>query len=208
MTFKRVIYLDVDNTIFPAEKRLVEIWNKQYRLPTETVIDYKTITDWDCGIPKEISEEIFSRIDFYDPSKISFYDGCIKELKKAKNRGYKIIVFSKGTLTNIASKAIWLENSELYPLLDGHVFMGSKEVKMGKSSLNMEGSIIIDDHIDNLKGNNVFYSICAKLTKQEVSWNKDWLNENLTIRKWEDLTEVLDRIETFESLMYYNNKKQ
>ena len=206
MEFKKIIYLDVDNTIFPAEKRLAELWNEKYRLPNQSEIDYKTITSWDAGIPHEDSNSIFSRIDFYDPSKIELYEDVRLALSMARLNGYKIIIFSKGTLINIASKCMWLD-SELGDLIDGHIFMGSYDVKMGKNSQDMEGGIIIDDHIDNLKGNNTLYNICAKMTTQEVEWNKEFTNEKLTLRKWSDLYDILKSIEKFESLMYYNREK-
>jgi len=203
MVFKKIIYLDVDNTIFPAEKRMAEIWNEHYKLPNENPMDYKKITSWNAGIDKDTVGEIFSRIDFYDPSKIELYDGVQESLKKAKEMGYKIVIFSKGTLTNIASKCVWLENI-LGKDIDAHVFMGSSDVKMGKSSLNMDGGIMIDDHIENLVGNNTMYNICAKMSEQEVDWNKDFANEKMTLRKWSELPKILTTIQEFESLMYYN----
>ncbi len=191
--FSKVIYMDFDNTLGKAEKRLVELWNDFYRLPNEQPVDWREITTWDCGIPKDDVDTIFSRIVFYHPSKFELYDGVRETLKTLRDMGYKIIIYSKGTLMNIASKTIYTE-SKLYDVIDGHVFIGSKNVKMGKGMLDMTGGIIVDDHQDNLKNNNASYNICAKLTENEVEWNEDFKVERYIIRKFPDLINVVKMI--------------
>ena len=198
MQFNKTIYVDVDNTIMASEHRLCELYNREYKTPLEDAMNPDEVTTWDMGIDSDIVEEIFSRIDFYNSKQVRLYDNVVEVLSKLKRRGYTIIIYSKGSLLNIASKSMFLDTL-LGDIIDGHVFIGSNTVTMGKSMLDMEGSIILDDHIKNLTGNNTMYNICAKLTTLEADWNKDFKEDlskgNFVMHSWSELPKIIDMIE-------------
>ena len=197
---KKILYCDVDNTLIASEKRLVDLYNQYYRKSDEKLLRYEDANTWDMGIPSNMVEEIFTRRDFYN-SEIIWYDYAKLNLQKLRERGYKIIIYSKGTLGNISSKCDYL-NSEIGGLIDGHVFIGSKNLEMGKYMLDMKDCIILDDHPRNLVGNNTAYNICAKLTDVEVEWNKDFKEDlskgNLVMNSWNEIQNIITMIEMFD----------
>lgn len=198
MKFEKTIYLDVDNTLLASEKRLTELWNKYYREDNEPEKDWTEIVTWDCNIPSDVVGAIFSRHDFYDIDLAPLYPDVVSSLKHLKNKGYKIVIYTKGTFGNTISKANYLETL-LDDVIDGHIFVGGRNFKMGKSSYDMKDCIIIDDHIDNLVGNNTAYNICAKLSNNIVGWNKDFKEDinkgNLVMNNWKELPKIIEMIE-------------
>jgi hypothetical protein len=222
---KKIIYLDYDGTITNSKKQMINVYNKKYRHPHEQILDGEDVVTWDGGIDSKFVEPIFADSDFFD-SNLEIFDGLEDALKMLKKRGYTIILYSKGSLLNISNKSLWLESS-LKEYIDGWIFTGTNNLKMGKNQYDMsvnqeEGfSILIDDHIDNLLcgrddehyHNMPTYSICAKLSKRkDEEWNKDFTNESFTIYEWSDLSDIIDRIERFEELIsqqynQYNDKK-
>jgi len=198
--FKKIIYLDVDNTIINSKKRVAEIYNQYYRLEDDSSIKWEDVVNYNFDIESKIIKEIFDRFDFYKgiTGGADIVEDCLETLEILKERGYKIIIYSKGTLLNIQYKTEFL-NNRFGHLIDGHIFIGASNVTMGKNQVDMSGGILIDDHIDNLTDNNALYNICARLFNQDEKWNKDWKGK--TIRHWSELLPIINSIERYEKLV-------
>ncbi len=176
---------------------------------SEPLAKWQDINMWDAGFSPKIVESIFDDKEFFNYN-LKPFDGLYDALEMLRNRDYKIILYTKGTLLNISNKAKWVqENLEDY--IDGHIFTGSKNVSMGKSDYDMsveEGfSILIDDNAENLLINNRTkirnmpdYSICAKLCGDDEEWNKEFICESRIMRKWSELERIITYIEELEGV--------
>lgn len=206
---EKIVYLDFDGVCVNTKKRMSELKNLKYRTMSEPLAKWQDINMWDAGFSPKIVESIFDDKEFFNYN-LKPFDGLYDALEMLRNRDYKIILYTKGTLLNISNKAKWVqENLEDY--IDGHIFTGSKNVSMGKSDYDMsveEGfSILIDDNAENLLINNRTkirnmpdYSICAKLCGDDEEWNKEFICESRIMRKWSELERIITYIEELEGV--------
>jgi len=211
---KKVFYCDFDGIISKSKERLVNLYNLYYRPLDKPIIKAEDVITWDCNIPTHLVDTIFSRYDFF--KNLQIHDGVEEGLCMLKERGYEIILYSKGSMKNLGHKILWLEQSDLGEYFDGWILAGAEEIKMKKNQVDMsipqdDGfSILFDDCYTNLvcddddkwKHHMPSYSICGKLSKgknwDKEEWNIKFTDKSMTARSWNDLGKILDRIENFE----------
>lgn len=201
---EKILYLDFDGTVVNSKKRMSEIYNRYYLSEHDSPIDYKNITTWSAGISdRDIVEDIFGHPEFHN-DELEIFEDAIETLSNLKRNGWKIILYTKGIMSNIHFKAGYCEE-KLGHLLDGWIFTGSENVPMGKSMYDMSPqnkgdiTILLDDHIENLDNSGALYNICAKLCGLDEEWNRDWYERAIT--HWKQLELMLDGIEAYEQLI-------
>ena len=164
---KKLIYLDIDNTICNTTKRYVEIYNQEYNQQA----DWTKCYNWDysdiCPLLED-AEVIFAREDFYN-DKLDFMDKYMATVIQLLNlQDYDIHFVTIGTKYNLAYKEQWLEKKFPYiPKTNYHLL---EKTDMGKEEIHMQGGILVDDNYINLLTSNSDLKICMH---KVTGWNKD-----------------------------------
>jgi hypothetical protein len=203
------IFVDMDGTITNSKVRMAELFNLHYRKIGDPIIVGEKINTWDAGMPPQFIDSIFGHEDFFN-HKLEVFKGVYKAFEMLNKRGYEIILYSKGTLKNIANKSTFTDR-HFGDIIDGHIFTSCKGAYTGKSEYDMsvkDGfSILIDDHADNLLPNRYTrienmpdYCICAKLCGDDEEWNKDFTDERFILRDWSKLEDIINLIEDIEQV--------
>lgn len=215
----RTLILDFDNTIANSIKAVCEVYNdwfipkhieimeeriqsgelidreiiKEFKVSSQPA-DWTKVNTWNMVDQCKLLDENLSAIDIFGSSKffdvVELYDGA-KEALEALSEITNIVICSAGTPMNIALKVLWIEENLPFADIVPVIMHGSNGV--GKSIVNMEGAVFIDDHADNLIHSNADINVCYGAKKD---WNRDyngiWMND------WGK--ESVDKI--FEMLMH------
>lgn len=164
---RKLLYLDVDNTICNSTKRFVEIYNQEYNQQA----DWTKCYNWDysdiCPLLGD-AEVIFAREDFYN-NKLELMDNYMATIIRLLHlQNYDIHFVTIGTKYNLAYKEKWLE--EQFPYIPKKNYHLLEKTDMGKEEIHMQGGILVDDNYINLLTSNSDLKICMhKIT----GWNKD-----------------------------------
>ena len=164
---KKILFLDVDNTICNSTKRFVEIYNQEYNANADWTKCYK----WDysdiCSLLED-SETFFAREDFYN-DKMELTDTHIKDIIAILYlRGYNINFVTIGTKNNLKYKEKWLEKK--FPYISKDKYHLLEKISMGKEEIHMQDGILVDDSCINLLTSNADLKICMH---KRTDWNKD-----------------------------------
>lgn len=164
---RKLLYLDVDNTICNSTKRFVEIYNEEYNQQADWTKCYK----WDysdiCPL-LENAEVIFAREDFYN-DKLELMDKYIKTIILLLNlQDYDIHFVTIGTKDNLKYKELWLEKQ--FPYISKKNYHLLEKTNMGKEEIHMQDGILVDDNYINLLTSNSDLKICMH---KRTGWNKD-----------------------------------
>ena len=164
---KKILYLDVDNTICNSTKRFVEIYNQEYNANA----DWNKCCKWDysdiCPLLKD-SELYFAREDFYN-DKLELIDNHVKGIIAILYlQGYDVHFITIGTKNNLKYKEQWLERNFPYITKDKYHLL--EKTDMGKSEISMINGILVDDNYINLLTSSADLKICMH---KETEWNKD-----------------------------------
>lgn len=183
------LFLDFDGTITDSIRTYCAVYNQTYREYMEfKIADYCKVERYDlkdeCPFVNH-QEEIFSTEKYFQ--ELVFFEDALQVLEKLNNK-YELIICSIGTLTNISYKSLWIK--KYLPFIYNTILMSTKllpgGIKTDKSSINMVGSIFIDDHQDNLFGTNAKEKIAFG---KKYNWNKDWAGNRATT--WKDIEKIL-----------------
>lgn len=163
---RKLLYLDVDNTICNSTKRFVEIYNQEYNQQA----DWEKCFKWDysdiCPLLED-AEPIFAREDFYN-DKLELMDKYIKTIILLLNlQDYDIHFVTIGTKDNLKYKKRWLE--KLFPYIPKQNYHLLEKANMGKEEIHMQEGILVDDNYINLLTSNSDLKICMHKTTE---WNK------------------------------------
>lgn len=164
---RKLLYLDVDNTICNSTKRFVEIYNQEYNQQADWTKCYK----WDysdvCPLLED-AEAIFAREDFYN-DKLELTDKHIKVIILLLHlQDYDIHFVTIGTKDNLVYKKQWLVKQ--FPYIPENNYHLLEKTNMGKEEIHMQGGILVDDNYINLLTSNSDLKICMH---EPVEWNKD-----------------------------------
>ena len=164
---KKILFLDVDNTICNSTKRFVEIYNQEYNQQADWTKCYK----WDlsdiCPLVKD-SGLYFAREDFYN-DKLELIDNHVKGIIAILYlQGYDVHFITIGTKNNLKYKEQWLERNFPYITKDKYHLL--EKTDMGKSEISMINGILVDDNYINLLTSSADLKICMH---KETEWNKD-----------------------------------
>lgn len=164
---KKLLFLDVDNTICNSTKRFVEIYNQEYNINADWTKCYK----WDysdiCPLLED-SETFFAREDFYN-DKLELVDNYIKGvIAMLYLQKYDINFVTIGTKNNLKYKEKWLK--ENFPYISKDKYHLLEKTNMGKEEISMLGGILVDDNYINLLTSNADLKICMH---KRTEWNKD-----------------------------------
>lgn len=164
---RKLLYLDVDNTICNSTKRFVEIYNQEYNQQADWTKCYK----WDysdiCPLLED-AEVIFAREDFYN-DKLEFMDKYIKLIIQLLHlQDYGINFVTIGTKNNLKYKEQWLKVQ--FPYIHKNNYHLLEKTNMGKEEIHMQDGALIDDSYINLLTSNSDLKICMH---KPTGWNKD-----------------------------------
>ena len=164
---KKILFLDVDNTICNSTKRFVEIYNQEYNANA----DWTKCCKWDysdiCPLLED-AETFFAREDFYN-DQLEFMDEYIKSvIAMLYLQGYDINFITIGTKDNLKYKEKWLEGNFTYISKDKYHLL--EKTCMGKEEIDMQDAILVDDSCVNLLTSNADLKICMH---KPTEWNSD-----------------------------------
>lgn len=184
---KPKLFLDFDSTIVDTNKAFCEYYNRYYSNREGFVpADHTTCEVWNfldtCPLAEKDVNHIFGRkilFELLDP-----YKNAYQVLERLSHQ-YEIIIVSIGTFLNISEKSKWIK--DYLPFIKESILLGKdSDVKMNKSTVNMQGGTFIDDVKSNLDSSNADRKI---LFGKTFDWNKDWEGEHL--RSWLEIEEAL-----------------
>lgn len=164
---RKLLFLDVDNTICNSTKRFVDIYNKEYNQQA----DWTKCNKWDfsdiCPLAKN-AEDIFARYDFYN-EEMELMDRYIKGVILMLHlQEYDINFVTIGTKNNLKFKEKWLKKN--FPYITKNRYHLLEKTNMGKEEIHMQDGILVDDSYINLLTSNAELKICMH---KPVEWNKD-----------------------------------
>lgn len=187
------LFLDFDEVLADSIPAFVQVYNERYNANADHTqlrqYDFKDI----CPLLKEGEvKDIFGCDRFWELLKLK--KDCYNVLNKKENiERFDYILVSIGSPRNLYKKSKYV--SEHLPMIEQMILITNKHSKMNKQWVNMENSIFIDDHIDNLNSSNATYRICFK--EKWLPWNDGWYGS--TVSNWSELNRYLDDIWKFEN---------
>lgn len=181
----KTLYLDFDCTIVNSIKRIVEMYDQDYRnYPGYKSVDWSEINTWGFEELKLLDgkdvEKYFAAARFFDGlDYIDYAEDCIDRLSSF----FRIVVVSMGTLANLAGKEKWLW--ENIPQAE---FVGiDSSIYKDKSHIDMSDGILIDDSLSNLDTSNAQEKI---IFGDLYPWN-DFNNNHLRCFNWIEVERFL-----------------
>ena len=179
---KPTIYLDMDNVVFDTVETIKIMYDEDFRLFDDYYeVPLNQLTSYDF---QELNLLTRRQLALYFSSG-RFFDlvGCVDgaELSIASLNGfykYPVTFVSIGTPENIRGKQIWVDEFNQNFQTDVK-FIGVDAPD--KSSIDMNGGILVDDVVQNLESSNAAVKICFS----EYGWNKDW--QGLRATNWGQL---------------------
>lgn len=180
---KTKLFVDFDSTITNSLEVFIRTFNQKHN----TNIDWTKVEKYDFvdQIPNLTSEEkhsIFDSQEFFD--NLDFININTYEVLQKLNEEYEIHIATIGTPTNLGRKAIWLNNN--LPFVKHYHLLYDSENTMNKSTVNMEGSIFIDDVLSNIISSNADFKI---VFGDIFEWNLT--NEYTRCYNWSDVEKLL-----------------
>lgn len=183
------IFIDFDCTIADSVKAYCNVYNSFYKSHNGfKEADHSKVNRYDlmdqCHLVDH-QETIFSHEDFF--KNLEFMSHAEEVIEKLGSK-YELVICSIGTLNNISLKAGWIKNNLLF--IKNVIFIssavGNNGIRMDKSSVNMNNSIFIDDHVENLLSSNAEFKICFG---KEYEWNKSWTEQRCF--NWKEVETLL-----------------
>lgn len=188
MKQKRKLFIDFDNTLVDTVQALAKMYNEEYRGKDRVSedIDYQhwDLTElfplWD---ENKINEMFNCRfISMY----YSGFNGAYSTIKKLR-KNFDIYIVSCGECLNLAGKAMWIHNSDLFPK-DINVILLTMDnnAQPDKSIIDMSNGILIDDNLTALDTSNAKFKY---VFGKEREYNKT--NKYKRLETWPDVLELL-----------------
>ena len=180
------LFLDIDGVIINSIKAYCHAYNELYKNEKGFIeaIWWKTelwnIQD-QCTLIDN-TDVIFSNDKFFEYAE--FMNDNTYQVIQLLSKKYDIILCSIGTYKNIHLKSLWIEQH--LPFINKSVLLVNNKDKIGKSIINMQDSIFIDDVAFNLETCNAKYKI---IFGDEYNWNKNYSGERCY--NWTDVHNYL-----------------
>lgn len=182
---KQKLFLDFDSTIAQSTKAFCETYNQLYCnhkdfIPANHLKTKKWNLKDQCPLAQN-TIDIFSHPKFFEV--LEFMPNAEEVIKELCNK-YQVVICSIGTFDNISLKSQWIKNN--MPYINNAILLNNEGIKMDKSTVQMEGSVFIDDVSSNLFSVNAELKI---LYGQRFDWNKDW--QGLWCKDWLEIADLL-----------------
>lgn len=183
---KQKLFLDFDGTMADSLQACCDVYNTTYNECTGFV---KAIPDdcnrWDmkdiCPLYTDVNELFFSNPVFFDVLKPMWLALCVLHNLSDK---YDIIVTTIGTPRNIALKSDYIDKH--FPMIKEKILLSTNGSTHDKTTVNMEGGIIIDDKLSNVATSNASKKYVFGRTH---SWNEN--SPHMRLRTWLDVSKEL-----------------
>lgn len=187
---KRKLYLDFDNTIVNATKKIVELYDKDFwKYKNYTPTHWININTYSFDELALINKDIV--LDYFDDHRffinLEYMENAKEVLDELKDY-YEINICSIGRKMNLYNKKQWIEKNLSYAK-----FIGI-DLKYGnKSSVDMSGngSVILDDNIDMLYSSNAD----IKVIYGDFSWSENNIYDYPRCFNWYEFREFLKTLE-------------
>lgn len=173
---KKTLFLDFDSCVVDTNSAFCDYYNDHYRhIKGFKPADPNRLAEWNytdiCPLATEDVQNIFGTRGLFN--RLELFPNAYEALKKLSDK-YEIIIVSIGTYANIHYKSMWIK--EHLPFIHESILLcKDKGAKMGKSTVNMQGGIFIDDIKANLDSTNADRKI---LYGKKYKWNRDWKGEH------------------------------
>lgn len=138
--------------------------------------------------------DAFDNKAFFEEAESCFYDGALSSMDVLINLGITSIICTSGLPKNIELKVPFIHRHMPKASIIPIYLQGSDGV--GKTVINMEDSIFIDDHLDNLITSNAKYKILFKHKNNNLlaEWqlvSEDMPSDIMVVRDWAEAFELI-----------------
>lgn len=181
---KNKIYVDYDGVIVNTIKRIVDMYNEDFKYYKNFVkVKWTDINSWDfeeckCA-PHIYFGNCFTQPRFFES--LEYMDNAKEVLDKLSSK-YEIVIVSMGIYPNLQCKEIWIKENLPYAEFIGVDFNNNCD----KSHINMsDGILFIDDSAKNLNTNCDNLAVFGDV----YEWNKNW--HGLRLHNWYDVERYL-----------------
>lgn len=199
------IILDYDSTIANSQKAICDLYNKLYcKHPDFIPAIWQDVKLWNMSdqCPLLYAEgknvlSLFSMQEFFDL--VEFYPDAVDVIDNWFKKGHDISICTAGSPKNISLKMLHLDDNFHYANIIPVTMRGSNGI--GKSIVNMDKAIFVDDHLQNLLESNA----TKKILYQDINfpkiqhWNKEIdtnmiENYHTKVSTWKELDNVITSI--------------
>ena len=192
------VFIDFDNTIVDTTKAFVKWYNYVYSkdVRCEDIVEYDFTPQ--INLPQDEILKAFSNPMLY--KFMVTYEGVYDKLYRLKHLlGCELILVTNCSTESTIRKIEWLEQHKpLSNLFSSKIFVCSNN-SYGKSSINMDGCVLIDDHKENHKQSNATYKFAYK-KYPNCNWYPKEEDGVLVTNDWETLVNEI-------KLICQNNKQ-
>lgn len=185
----KTILVDLDNTMLDTAKGIVE--NCRSRYPKLNIPEYGTVPlDWkfsNYNLPEDYWQ-LFGSNKTYKEEYI--YKDCREALFKLKEKGYKILVCTRSNLGLDKKKAFI---RQYFPMVDGVIFVSTKEFEDKDLISNDRETILIDDKVECIKNREL------GILFGDYEWNRESRESGnyLIADNWEEVLENIELLEKY-----------
>lgn len=185
------IIMDFDSVLVDSIQSFIDCYRLKYHRHKDYIEpDLSKMYKWDfsdiCGLLKSWeSEAIFESDEFWEMLTIN--KGAQKFMQKHRD---KTIICSNGTMKNMQKKLKFLDKHFNGIAVLPQVKSMENSLKLGKSIVNMENAIFIDDNVFNLKSSNAKYEICFADRGVGYEWNEGYYGR--VVQNFEELDKTVD----------------
>lgn len=187
------IYLDFDGCIVNTIKRIVDMYNEDFKYYENfTKISWTDIDTWQfneckCANHSQLNT-YFNTPRFFNG--LEFMDNAKEVLDRISN-SYEIIIVSMGRTPNLKCKEIWIKDNLPYAKFIPINF----NEHIDKHHIDMsDGILMLDDKSSNLNTNAKNLAVFG----DEYSWNNHW--EGVRLHNWYEVERFIPHLEQKSAL--------
>lgn len=178
--------MDFDGVIVNARKAYCDVYSqlysdyKYYQHP-----NWRDVKEFDLSKLCPLSREDLFEHDllFYE---LEFIEDAYNNLK-VLSQEFDIVICTIGTYNNISKKSNWIKHK--LPFITSSIFINpNHDYRAGKSVINMQNGVFVDDVSLNLFSSNAETKICFG---EKFAWNEDW--NGIKCLTWENLYDELQK---------------
>lgn len=169
---------DFDETLVNSGEVVVALANQDYgyNVNWKDVKKYN-FSDVYPNLKWEILLAYFEDDRFFEMLKLK--PNSLEFLSQIAKDGFKIKIPTIGTKENLRKKEIWI-NQNIKNKVPQVEFIGIEKTRgqMGKSMIDLNGYMLIDDHKDNLNSSNATEKVLF-LNNPNADWNIGWQGKSV-----------------------------
>lgn len=182
------VFIDFDDTIVNSTETFVSVYNELYNKN----VDGKSIIYHgfkpQINLSRDEITSIFASDEF--TKYLQPIHGVYKSLSELKKNGFDLYLITNCSDKSVMQKSIWFENHRQYSnLFCGKIFL-SLNKPYDKSIVDMENSVLIDDHKENHKLSNASIKV-AYNCYPEREWCPTEKDNVKVFNSWKKIKEYL-----------------